>query len=147
MIQKYISREASQDAATHSPYKGTAKEFEGDVTLQRIVWSEDSSQLELLGVWFRDGARTYPHIHDVDQVLHIVEGNGVVADENETLLVQAGDVITVHAGKWHWHGAQPHRDMMHISIRKQGSSTNWEVEEKNWRGVFEELEKQGNQGK
>lgn len=144
MIHKHISHSHSQDAATHSPYKGTVKEFEGDVTLQRIVWSEDSSQLELLAVWFRDGARTLPHIHDVDQALHIVEGDGVVADENETLLVKAGDVVTVHAGKWHWHGAQPHRDMMHISIRKQGSSTNWEVEEKNWREVYEELEKEGN---
>ncbi len=139
MIHKHISREASQDAKTSSPYKGTVKEFEGDVKLQRIVWAEDSQQVELLGVWFKDGARTFPHIHDVDQVLHIVEGDGVVADENETLLVKAGDVVTVHAGKWHWHGAQPHHDMMHISIRKFGHSTNWDVDEKNWRAVYEEL--------
>lgn len=144
MIHAHISRKQSQDAATNSPYKGGAQEFEGDVTLQRIVWAEASKELELLGVWFSAGGRTLPHIHDVDQVLHIVQGDGVVADENETLLVHAGDVVTVHAGMWHWHGATPHAPMMHISIRKHGSSTNWRVDEKNWRAVYEELAKRGN---
>jgi hypothetical protein len=54
MNHKRISREASQDAKTNSPYKGNAQEFEGDVTLQRIVWAEDSQEVELLGVWWTD---------------------------------------------------------------------------------------------
>jgi quercetin dioxygenase-like cupin family protein len=143
----HISRAQSLDAAANSPYKVNVKEFEGDVTLQRLVRTEDSKEIELLGVWFSAGGRTRPHIHDVDQVLHIVEGQGVVADEHETLLVKAGDVVTVQGGVWHWHGATPHSAMMHISIRKQGNSTNWEVEDKNWRTVYEELREQEKQGK
>ena len=122
---------AGQDSA-HTPYQGSAKEFDGSVTLQRLVTAEDSSQVELLAVWFSAGARTHAHTHDVDQVLHIVEGQGIVADEHETRLVSAGDVVTVPAHVWHWHGATPDSAMMHISIRKQGSKTDWDVDPKNW---------------
>lgn len=116
----------------HTPYKGSAKEFEGSVTLLRLVTSSDSREVELLAVWFSVGARTRPHVHDNDQVLHIVEGNGIVADESKRTLVSAGQVITVPAGAWHWHGATPDSAMMHISIRKQGCKTNWEVDSKDW---------------
>ncbi len=93
---------------------------------------EDSREVELLAVWFHHGARNRPHTHDADQVLHIMEGQGIVADEKERRIVAAGDVITVPAGTWHWHGATPDSSMMHISIRKQGASTNWDVDQKDW---------------
>jgi quercetin dioxygenase-like cupin family protein len=138
MKHSQISHQHAQNAATNLPYKGIAKEFDGDVTLQRVVSSEDSKEVELLAVWFSAGARTRPHSHDVDQVLHIMEGQGMVADENERLVVKAGDVITVPAHAWHWHGATPESAMSHISIRKVGSTTNWEVEEKDWAMSYNE---------
>ena len=136
---KINSHSTAHDPA-HAPYQGSAKEFDGSVTLQRIVTAEDSSQVELLAVWFSAGARTRAHTHDVDQVLHIMEGQGVVADEHETRIVSAGDVVTVAANVWHWHGATPDSAMMHISIRKQGSKTDWDVDQKRWSHGYDELQ-------
>ncbi len=137
---KINSHSTGQDTA-HTPYQGGAKEFDGSVTLQRLVTAEDSSQVELLAVWFSAGARTHAHTHDVDQVLHIMEGQGVVADEHEARIVSAGDVVTVPANSWHWHGATPDSAMMHISIRKQGSRTDWDVDQKDWAARYKEIKK------
>lgn len=126
--------------ALHTPYKGSDKEFTGDVTLKRLVWAGDSAEVELLGVWFSAGARTKPHIHDVDQVLHVLEGTCAYGDENGVILVPAGEIFTVPKNVWHWHGATPDAPMMHLSIRKMGNSTNWEVEEKNWASQYAKLQ-------
>ncbi len=116
----------------HTPYKGPATEFFGDVTAKRLVWKGDSPDNELLGVWFSAGARTRPHIHDVDQSLLVMQGTCAYGDESGITLVPAGEIITIPAGIWHWHGATPTEPMMHVSIRKQGNSTNWDVDEKDW---------------
>jgi len=111
--------------------------FDGDVKTQQIVGPQDSSEVELLAVYFSAGARTIPHIHEQDQVLQIIEGHGIVASEDEKLMVSAGDVVTVPAGVWHWHGATRNAAMGHISIKKPGP-TNWEVEQKNWASGYDE---------
>jgi len=49
----------------------------------------DSDELDLLNVSFSPGARTRPHIHQQDQVLHIIEGQGIVATETEKQVVSA----------------------------------------------------------
>jgi len=88
-------------------------------------------------VYFSAGGRTIPHIHEQDQVLQIIEGQGIVATETEKSVVSAGDVVTIPAGTWHWHGATRDQAMAHISIMKRGK-TNWTVEEKNWAAGYEE---------
>ncbi len=111
--------------------------FEGDVNIQTLVGSKDSNEVELLTVYFSAGARTIPHTHENDQVLQIIEGQGIVATETEKRVVSAGDVITIPAGVWHWHGATRDSAMCHISIKRPGPS-NWEVEEKNWAAGYDE---------
>ncbi len=105
--------------------------FEGTVRTRMLVDIERSRELELLAVYFSAGARTRPHIHEGDQVLHFVQGKGIVATETERKLCSAGDIVTVGGGTWHWHGATREHAMCHISIRRPGS-TNWEVDERNW---------------
>jgi quercetin dioxygenase-like cupin family protein/predicted nucleotidyltransferase len=134
-----IDRTQTEPDVLHTPFTGAAHEFSGNVTLKRLVWAGDSPDVELLGVWFSAGARTLPHIHDSDQVLHVLEGTCAYGDENGVTLVHVGELITIPAGVWHWHGATPDAPMMHISIRKMGNSTNWQVEEKDWRTRYEEL--------
>ena len=51
--------------------------------------------------------------------------------------VTVGDVITVPAGAWHWHGATRSSSMCHIAIKRPGA-TNWKVEEKNWASGYDE---------
>ncbi len=110
--------------------------FDGEVKTLQLVGPKDSNEVELLAVYFSAGARTRPHIHEQDQVLQIIEGQGIVATETEKRMVSEGDVVTVPAGTWHWHGARRDSAMCHISIKRPGPS-NWEVEEKNWASGYE----------
>ncbi len=109
----------------------SSRSFEGTVRTLMLVGSEQSKELELLAVYFSAGARTHPHIHEKDQVLHFVQGKGIVATESEKKVCSVGDIVTVPGGSWHWHGATRDQAMCHISIRQPGS-TNWDVEQKNW---------------
>jgi len=126
------------DRTQASPAPSRANFFDGQVTTQTLVGPADSNELDLLNVYFSVGARTRPHIHEQDQVLHIMEGQGIVATETEKEVVSAGDVITIPLGTWHWHGATRNSAMAHISIMKRGQ-TNWTVEEKNWASGYDEL--------
>ncbi len=98
--------------------------FPGSVYQQRLNEPEDELGVELIAVWFEPGSRTRPHVHAADQVLQVVEGEGVVAIEAERRLIRAGDWVVVPAGVWHWHGATPDTAMCHISI-KQPAETDW----------------------
>jgi len=105
--------------------------FQGRVRIQRLVSAPDDGEIEVLAVYFSRGARTKPHVHDVDQVLHIVRGRGIVSSETERRFVQAGDVVTIGRGTWHWHGATRDCPMMHLSIKRTGA-VHWDVDLKDW---------------
>ena len=105
--------------------------FDGEVRLQPLVGADGSQELELVAVFFADGARTIPHTHATDQVLWIVEGRCVVADETGRREVAAGECVLLPARRWHWHGAAPGHDACHVSIRKPGP-TDWSVERRDW---------------
>jgi quercetin dioxygenase-like cupin family protein len=111
--------------------------FDGEVKTLQLVGPKQSKEIELLAVYFSAGARTIPHIHEQDQVLQIIEGQGIVATETEKLMVSEGDVITIPAGIWHWHGARKNTAMCHISIKSPGPA-NWVVEPKNWEYGYDE---------
>src|SRR5258706_10593558 len=80
--------------------------FDGEVKTLQLVGPNESNEVELLAVYFSAGARTIPHTHEQDQILQIIEGQGIVATETEKLLVAVGDVITIPAGNSRWHDAQ-----------------------------------------
>ena len=109
------------------PHAGS---FEGDVKIHTLVpmsesgSSDHANDLEVLAVFFRDGARTRPHVHPVDQLLVVVEGTCVVATQTERVEIGVGQQAIVSKGEWHWHGAVKHTDACHLSIKKPGA-TDW----------------------
>ncbi len=105
--------------------------FSGTVHMQPLVRPEQPGAAELVAVFFQAGARTIPHIHSTDQVLHILEGEGIVATEHEKRFVRPGDIAIIPAGSWHWHGATRTASMSHLSMRPAGP-TNWDVPVRNW---------------
>ena len=105
--------------------------FEGPVFMQSLVDAERSRDLEILAVFFEDGARTTPHTHATDQVLYVVSGICIVADDSGRRQALPGDYILLPAGGWHWHGAAPGQSMCHVSIRRPGA-TDWAVERRDW---------------
>ena len=125
------------DRTQAKPDASRTNYFDGEVKFQALVSSADSDDLDILCVYFSAGARTRPHIHHQDQVLHIIEGQGIVAGETEKHVVSMGDVITIPKGTWHWHGATRASAMSHISTMKRGQ-TDWTVEEKNWASGYDE---------
>ena len=116
------------DQTRATPNPTMAQWFEGNVRFQQLV---QGGETDLLAVFFETGARTRPHTHQDDQTLYFVEGKGVVATEDEIIHATAGDYVTIPAGVWHWHGAEPGATMVHVSIKRPGP-TDWKVEEKNW---------------
>ena len=105
--------------------------FQGRVRLQPLVSPEHSTELELVAVFFEQGARTIPHTHATDQLLWVVQGTCLVADESGRREIGAGECVLLPADRWHWHGAAPGHDACHVSIRKPGA-TDWSVPRRDW---------------
>jgi quercetin dioxygenase-like cupin family protein len=79
--------------------------------------------IDIIVVRFSAGARTYFHSHAVPQLLHCIEGSGILATTTERNVVGPGDIVHVPAGEMHWHGATADSDFVHLSIRPPGEST------------------------
>lgn len=105
--------------------------FEGRVFMHRLVGADRSRQLEITAVFFEDGARTTPHTHSTDQVLYVVAGTCVVADEEGRRQAGAGEYVVLPANGWHWHGAALGQSACHVSFRQPGPS-DWTVERRDW---------------
>jgi len=96
--------------------------FVGDVKVQPVVSAAEG--IDIIVVRFSAWARTYLHSHAAPQVLHCIEGRGILATENERTDVGPGDIVYVPAGEMHWHGAANDGDFVHLSIRPPGE-TEW----------------------
>lgn len=94
--------------------------FIGEVRVQPVVGAADG--LDIVVVRFSASARTYLHSHDVPQVLHCIEGTGILATEHQRNVVGPGDIVHVPAGEVHWHGASEDSVFVHLSIRPPGES-------------------------
>ena len=97
--------------------------FKGLVEYQTAVGEDESRDLRLSEVHFRDGAVNRWHVHSCDQILVVTAGEGTLADEREEKALSAGDVAFIPANTKHWHGAKPGRDMTHWSILADGKTT------------------------
>jgi len=124
------------DRAAAAP-RNEAQRFSGTVCIQ--VLQETSDGLRVQAVFFEPGARTRPHIHIHDQILHCLEGEGVVAaardseEKPESVRIQANDTVYIPRNTWHWHGATRANGMAHISIVVQDDGDKWQgVELKDW---------------
>jgi quercetin dioxygenase-like cupin family protein len=94
----------------------------GTVRLQQLVSAAQTEQLRVLYVHFEAGGANLLHTHTFDQILYIVEGEGIVATETEEYRVRPGDIVVVPAGERHWHGATPKTAMAHLAIGVPGTT-------------------------
>ena len=70
--------------------------FVGEVRVQPVVPGTEG--IEIIVVRFTAGARTFLHSHEVPQVLHCIEGRGILATESERNQVGPGDIVHVPPG-------------------------------------------------
>jgi 4-carboxymuconolactone decarboxylase len=96
--------------------------FVGEVDYQTAV-GEESRDLRLSEVHFKQGAVNKPHTHTSDQILIVTEGDGVLATDAERHDITVGDVAFIPANTKHWHGARPGKDMTHWAILGDAKTT------------------------
>jgi quercetin dioxygenase-like cupin family protein len=103
----------------------------GVAHMQRIEVPGRTGEIAMLAVFFEAGSRNRPHTHEHDQTLLVQSGRSIVATESEKYVLSAGEVITIPANLWHWHGATHDAPNCQISIMVHGKS-NFEADERNW---------------
>lgn len=97
--------------------KGSAEVFTGDVYIDTVVESVESSLIRVNSVHFTPGARTAWHSHALGQYLHVVEGVALVQERDEDITVlRPGETVYSEPGVWHWHGAAANHFMTHLAI-------------------------------
>ena len=96
----------------------------GSVTRSRqtIIPKGESEHYNCSVVNFSLGSTTGWHVHDCDQILVVVHGHGVVANEQEEIEITVGDVVHIKAGEKHWHGAKADTEMGHITVTLANST-------------------------
>ena len=92
-----------------------------DVTRQSLI--SDSKDLRVGIVNFGKGVRNKFHVHDVDQVLIVTAGKGIVATEKGEKVVTIGEVVLFPAGEKHWHGATKDSEFSHLVVTRVGGKT------------------------
>jgi quercetin dioxygenase-like cupin family protein len=100
--------------------------FTGPVTRADVLPEARPSGLRGNVFSYAPGARSHWHVHEGEQALVVVSGEGLVfwegADRPRT--VRPGDWIHVTPGVPHWHGASPHSEFVHLAVTASGG-TRW----------------------
>jgi quercetin dioxygenase-like cupin family protein len=97
--------------------------FTGPVTMQTIIGADLSKRFLIRNVNFGRGIRNKFHSHNIEQVLIVTEGKGIVATDKEEISVVPGDIIFVPAGEKHWHGAANGSTFSHLYVMSPESKT------------------------
>jgi len=90
-----------------------------DVTRQ--VLFPDSKEFDVSVVNFGKGVRNKFHAHDVEQILVVTSGKGIIATEAGEKVITVGDVVLIPAGEKHWHGATKDSELSHIYANRSGA--------------------------
>ena len=88
----------------------------GEVEARFLIGPDTAKELGFGIIKFAPGARTKFHTHTSEQVLYCIEGKGIVATEDEEVVVTAGTVVLFPAGENHWHGATKDSSFAHVTI-------------------------------
>jgi len=118
-----IKRIGSQASAN-----GPAEWFSGTVRIDPLFQPISPSQAAAAIVTFEPAARTAWHTHPLGQKLIVTGGVGwVQIDGSDIEEIYPGDVVIIHPGEKHWHGASPTMAMTHIAIHEQlgGKTVEW----------------------
>jgi quercetin dioxygenase-like cupin family protein len=91
------------------------------VSLRSTLRTDDGTNIGV--VHFAQGARTHWHHHAGGQFLYAVAGRGRVRSRGEPgHVLEAGDVIHVEPGEWHFHGGAPDAPLVHVAINGGGDA-------------------------
>lgn len=100
--------------------KAFAKYFINKSYLNSLIPVDDNIDVHVANVNFEPGCRNNWHIHHNGyQLLLVTAGSGWYQEEGKTAQsLEAGDVVAIHEGIKHWHGAKKDSWFSHIAITK-----------------------------
>ncbi|MCF6160197.1 MAG: cupin domain-containing protein [Furfurilactobacillus sp.] len=95
-----------------------AKYFIGQSYLKKLVSADDNVNVNVGNVTFEPGCRNDWHIHHNGyQILLVTSGEGWYQEDGQPAqLLHSGDVVTIHDGVKHWHGATKDSWFSHVAI-------------------------------
>lgn len=96
------------------------KYFVGTSYLKGLVPSDDNIDVSVANVNFEPGCRNNWHIHHNGfQIITCTAGEGWYQEAGKPAqLMKPGDVVAIHEGVKHWHGATKDSWFSHIAITK-----------------------------
>lgn len=96
------------------------KVFIGNSYLNNLVAKDDNIDVAVGNVVFKPGCRNNWHIHHNGfQILLVTGGEGWYQEEGKKAqLLKPGDVVAIHEGVKHWHGATKDSWFSHVAITK-----------------------------
>ena len=110
-----IRRDSVKDAPDGPPTERRTATFTGTVYADALL--DGSEGAAATSVFFAPGARTFWHSHENGQVLHVLEGRGVVGTTDDPPRpIGAGDLVWAPPGELHWHGGGPDSMVLHLAI-------------------------------
>lgn len=118
-----ITRNASQPSIP-----GPESYFSGRVRIDSPFSASAPARVGGAIVTFEPGARTNWHTHPLGQTLIVIQGQGWIQVEGETVeTINPGDIVWIPENVRHWHGATRHTAMSHIAIAESldGSPVTW----------------------
>lgn len=97
-----------------------AQYFTGASYLQGLVQAQNEVDVNVANVNFEPGCRNNWHVHhDGFQILLVTAGKGWYQEAGKPArLLSAGDVVVIHEGIKHWHGATKASWFSHLAITK-----------------------------
>ena len=100
-----------------------AKVFIGNSYLKTLVPKDDNIDVGVSSVNFEPGCRNNWHIHHNGfQIIMVTAGEGWYQEEGKPAQkLKPGDVVAIHEGIKHWHGATKDSWFSHIAITKGDS--------------------------
>lgn len=115
-------------SGSHPSTYASAEYFTGVVRIDPLFEPPAPARVATLLVTFEPGAHTCWHTHPLGQTLIVTAGAGWVQKEGEERQdIFPGDVIYIHPGEKHWHGATATTAMSHIAVNEKlnGSPVEW----------------------
>jgi quercetin dioxygenase-like cupin family protein len=114
-----VDKTASEDAVGGIFEGGTVKT---KTLIDKDVGAEDT---KVAIVTFPPGAHTKMHVHNHEQILYILSGKGIVANEQEEHIATPGTIFLIPAGEKHWHGATKESSFSHLYIYDSETETKY----------------------
>lgn len=91
--------------------------FIGTAWLEMLVPKDNTINCPIGNVTFEPGVRNSWHKHPGGQILLVTGGRGYFQEEGKPArLIKEGDVVKIHPGVKHWHGATQGSWLVHLSI-------------------------------